>query len=160
MHTRNPHLPTRDVPDTMTESPAQPPESRYGRQRMAPATRRRVAIALGVLVLALGVLVAVLGYQRFEGNDVEGEIAAYQVVDDSTVSVTISVTRKDPARPVHCIVRVRSRDGAETGRRELLVGPSDQKTVQVTTTVKSYKRPYVGDIYGCGTDVPSYLVKP
>lgn len=144
----------------MTETPVQPPESRYGRQRMSPATRRRVAIALGVLVLALGIVVAVIGYQRFEGNDVEGSIAAYQVVDDQTVSVTISVTRKNPSQPVHCIVRVRARDGSETGRREVLVGPSDQKTVQVTTTLKSYKPPFVGDIYGCGTDVPSYLVNP
>jgi len=160
MDTRNPHLLTRDALHTMTEIPRPLPESRYGRQRMAPATRRRVAIALGVLVLALGILFAVVGYQRFEGTDVQGSIAAYQVVDNQTVSVTISVTRKNPAQPVHCIVRVRSRDGAETGRREVLVGPSDQKTVQVTTTVKSYKPPFVGDIYGCGTDVPAYLVSP
>ena len=160
MDTRNPHLLTRDALHTMTEIPRPLPESRYGRQRMAPATRRRVAIALGVLVLALGILFALVGYQRFEGTDVQGSIAAYQVVDDQTVSVTISVTRKVPSQPVHCIVRVRSRDGAETGRREVLVGPSDQKTVQVTTTVKSYKPPFVGDIYGCGTDVPAYLVSP
>ena len=32
--------------------------------------------------------------------------------------------------------------------------------MQVTTTVKSYKRPFVGDIYGCGTDVPGYLQRP
>ncbi len=99
MHTRNPHLLTRDALHTMTERPVPLPESRYGRQRMAPATRRRVAIALGVLVLALGIVVAVVGYQRFEGNDVEGTIAAYQVVDDQTVSVTISVTRKNPSQP-------------------------------------------------------------
>ena len=84
--------------------------------------------------------------------------AAYQVVDDSTVSVTISVTRKDPSRPASCIVRARSRDGAETGRREVLIPPSESKTVQVTTTVASYKRPFVGDIYGCGMNVPDYLV--
>ncbi len=68
------------------------------------------------------------------------------------------MTRKDPSRPVVCIVRARSYDGAETGRREVLVGPSEAKTVQVTTTVKSYRRPVVGDIYGCGTDVPEYLL--
>jgi hypothetical protein len=26
--------------------------------------------------------------------------------------------------------------------------------------VKSSKRPVVGDVYGCGTDVPAYLVAP
>ena len=94
----------------------------------------------------------------FEGNAVEGETAAFEVLDDQTVSITISVTRKDPANQVVCIVRARSRDGAETGRREILVGASQAKTVQVTTTVKSYKRPFVGDIYGCGVDVPGYLL--
>jgi hypothetical protein len=57
-------------------------------------------------------------------------------------------------------VRARSIDGGETGRREVLVPPSSQATVQVTTVVKSSKRPVVGDVYGCGTDVPAYLVAP
>jgi hypothetical protein len=104
--------------------------------------------------------VAVVAYQRFEGADVEGKMGAYEVLDDQTVAVTISVTRKDPATPVVCIVRARSRDGSETGRREVLVGPGDTRTVQVTSTVKSFQRPYVGDIYGCGTEIPPYLLRP
>jgi len=79
------------------------------------------------------------------------------VIDNETASVTISVTRSDPSRPVDCIVRVRSKDGSETGRREVLVPPSGQATVQVTTTVKSSKPPVMADIYGCGTNVPGYL---
>ncbi len=70
------------------------------------------------------------------------------------MQVTISVTRDDPSRPVVCIVRARSIDGSETGRREVLVPPSAQKTVQVTTIVKASRPPVVGDVYGCGTDVP------
>ena len=72
--------------------------------------------------------------------------------------MTISVTRADPSRPVVCIVRARAKDGSETGRREVLVPPSEQATVQVTTIVKSSRPPAVGDVYGCGTEVPSYLV--
>ena len=74
--------------------------------------------------------------------------------------MTISVTRADPSRPVVCIVRARSRDGSETGRREILVGPSDQATVQVTAPVKTSRPPVTGDVYGCGTDIPAYLVAP
>ncbi len=144
----------------MTETPAgrQRPESRYGRATMPASTRRRLVLLLQVLAILALVGVAVLLYQRFERNDVEGKMGAYDVLDDQTVSVTISVTRKDPAVPVVCIVRAKSRDGAETGRREVLVGPAKARTVQVTTEVKSYRRPYVGDIYGCGTTVPPYLV--
>jgi hypothetical protein len=124
---------------------------------MPADTRRRVAIVLGSLVVLAALALAALAYQRYVAVDVEGESEAFEVLDDRTVSITISVTRKDPSRPVVCIVRARTRDGAETGRREILVGPSEAKTVQVTTTVESYRPPVVGDIYGCGIDVPGYL---
>ena len=134
------------------------PASRYGRETMPAGTRRGFAIGLGVVAALLGVGAATLLYQRYEGADVEGKSAAFEVLDPQTVRVTIIVTRKDPSAPVVCIVRARSRDGAETGRREVLVTPSDERTVQVTTTVKSFRPAAVGDIYGCGTDVPGYLV--
>jgi hypothetical protein len=116
-----------------------------------------VAIALAVVVVAAGTAVAVVGYQRLGTSDVTGTLAGYQLIDNETASVTISVTRSDPSRPVDCIVRVRSKDGGETGRREVLVPPSDYATVQVTTTVKSFQPPVMADIYGCGTNVPGYL---
>jgi hypothetical protein len=141
----------------MTETPLPRPEARYGRSRLTRVSRRRVAIGLAVLVAAAGAVVAVIGYQRLGTSDVAGSLAGYRVIDNETASVTISVTRSDPSRPVDCIVRVRAKDGSETGRREVLVPPSDQATVQVTTTVKSSQPPVLADIYGCGTDVPGYL---
>jgi Domain of unknown function (DUF4307) len=134
------------------------PADRYGRQRLSRSNRRWIAIGLTVLVVAIGVGIAVIASQRLGTGEVKGELGGYQLVDDETVQVTITVTRDDPSRPVVCIVRARSIDGSETGRREVLVPPSSQKTVQVTTTVKASRPPVVGDVYGCGTDVPSYLV--
>ena len=151
----------------MNPVPIPRPEARYGRRRPSRrsggmplaglVTTRFRKIALAVLVVAAGGAVAVVGYQRLGTSDVTGSLAGYQVIDSETASVTISVTRSDPSRPVDCIVRVRSKDGSETGRREVLVAPSDQTTVQVTTTVKSSKPPAMADIYGCGTEVPGYL---
>jgi hypothetical protein len=141
----------------MTETPIPRPEARYGRSRLSRISRRRVAIGLAVLVVGAGVLVAVIGYQRLGTSDVTGSLAGYRVIDDETASVIISVTRSDPSRPVDCIVRVRAKDGGETGRREVLVPPSEAATVQVTTTVKSSQPPVMADIYGCGTSVPGYL---
>src|ERR1700759_2406492 len=137
----------------MTEGSPAPPPTRYGRGPLRRPSQRRAA-ALG------GVGVAVIGYQRLGRSDVAGTLAGYRLIDDQTVSVTISVTRTAPSRPVDCIVRVRAKDGSETGRREVLVAPSSQATVQVTTIVKSSKPAVVGDIYGCGTDVPGYLRAP
>jgi hypothetical protein len=141
----------------MSETPIPRPEARYGRSRLSRVSRRRVVIGLAVLVAAAGLVVAVVAYQRLGTSDVAGSLAGYQVIDNETASVTISVTRSDPSRPVDCIVRVRAKNGSETGRREVLVPPSDQHTVQVTTTVKSFQPPVMADIYGCGTDVPGYL---
>ena len=143
----------------MTERSPSPPPSRYGRGRLSRPSRRWF-IALSVTVVAVGVTLAVIAYRSLGRSDVEGTLAGYRLVDNQTVSVTISVTRIDPSRPVDCIVRVRAKDGSETGRREVLVPPATQTTVQVTAIVKSYKPPAVGDIYGCGTDVPGYLRAP
>src|SRR5690349_20954286 len=115
------------------------PAARYGRQRLSRAHRRWIGIGLTVLVLAVGVSIAVIASQRFGTGEVKGELGGYQLIDDETVQVTITVTRDDPSRPVVCIVRARSIDGSETGRREVLVSPSTQKTVQVTTIVKTSK---------------------
>lgn len=144
----------------MTHTPTPRPDARYGRPRLSRRARRRVAIALGVLVAAAGIVIAVIGYQRISTSAVTGSLVGYRLVDDETASVTISVTRSDPSRPVACIVRVRATNGSETGRRELLVPPSEATTVQVTTTVKSSQPPVMADVYGCGTEVPSYLRLP
>ncbi|MDT5290222.1 MAG: hypothetical protein QOG79_5333 [Mycobacterium sp.] len=136
------------------------PAARYGRQRLSTRSRRRLAIGLFLLIVVIGVVIALVGFQRLGTGDVKGELGGYRLLDDRTAEVTISVTRKDPSRPVVCIVRARSIDGGETGRREVLVPPSSQATVQVTAIVKTSQRPVVGDVYGCGTDVPAYLVAP
>jgi hypothetical protein len=125
---------------------------------MSRRSRRWWAIGLTAVVLVAGVVIAIVASQRLGSGDVQGELGGYQLVDGETLSVTIKVTRKDPSRPVVCIVRARSVDGSETGRREVLVPPSSQDTVNITTTVKSTRPPAVGDVYGCGTDVPAYLV--
>lgn len=134
------------------------PTARYGRQHSQRGSRRWVVVVLTALVLIVGAAIAFVGYQRLGRSDAEATLASYQLIDDETVQVTLTLTRSDPAQPVVCIVRARSIDGSETGRREVLVPPSEQATVQVTTTLKSSRRPVLGDVYGCGTDVPSYLV--
>ena len=142
----------------MSERPFERPADRYGRQRLDRRTGRWIAVALTLVVAVIGVAVATIAFTRFGSGEVQGELGGYRSIDDQTIEVTMSVTRDDPSQPVVCIVRARSYDGTETGRRELLVPPSDAATVQVTTTVKTSAPAVVGDVYGCGTDVPSYLV--
>jgi hypothetical protein len=136
------------------------PPTRYGRQRPPRVSRRWAVIGLTAVAVAAGVAVAVIGYQRLGRSDIAGTAVGYRLIDSETVEVTMTVSRSDPSRPAVCIVRARSKDGSETGRRELLVPPSTQESVQVTTIVKGSRPPAVGDVYGCGFDVPGYLVSP
>jgi len=119
-----------------------------------------VVIGLFLLIVTVGVVIALIAFQRFGTGDVKGELGGYKIVDDETVAVTITVTRADPSVPAVCIVRARSINGDETGRREILVPPSTESSVVIDAMVKSTKPPVVGDIYGCGIDVPGYLVAP
>ena len=144
----------------MTGRSLQPPQPRYGGRQLPRPSTGRVIAALAVLGVVAGVVVAVIGYQRLGRNDVEGTLAGYRLIDPHTVAVTISVRRSDPSRPVDCSVRVRAKDGSETGRREVLVPSASDTTVQVTTIVKSSQPAVMGDVYGCGANVPGYLRAP
>jgi uncharacterized protein (DUF58 family) len=139
---------------------AERPSARYGRSRQSRRNRRWVIVGLTALILAAGLAVAVVGYQRLGRTDVAGALSGYRLIDGETVEVTMTVTRADPSRPAVCIVRARSKNGSETGRREVLVRPSTQESVQVTTIVKTSRPAAMGDVYGCGLDVPAYLIAP
>ncbi|AXK74363.1 DUF4307 domain-containing protein [Mycolicibacterium neoaurum] len=147
----------RRAPKTLT---IERPTARYGRQKLSRNGRRGLVIGLFLLIVAVGVGIAIIAFQRFGTADAKGELSGYRLIDDQTVAVTITVTRADPSVPAVCIVRARSIDGAETGRREILVPPSTADSVVIDAEVKSTKPPVVGDIYGCGIDVPGYLVAP
>lgn len=92
---------------------------RYRDTQRSTLPRKLLAITLGALAIATAAALAVVGYQRFATAEVKGDLYGYEVLDDQTVSVKFSVTRSDPSRPAACIVRVRSSDGSETGRREI-----------------------------------------
>src|ERR1700752_2497773 len=117
---------------------------------MPRASGRGGVFALAGAGVVAGIVSAIIGYQRLGRSEVVGTLAGYQLIDAETVSVTISVMRSDPSRPVDCIVRVRAKDGSETGRREVLVPPASEATVQVTAILKSAQPPVMGDVYGCG----------
>lgn len=135
------------------------PQGRYPTER-SPQSRRRWFVVLTVLVVAAGVLIAWLGYQRFSDPDISGEASGYQILDSSTVEVKFTVNRKDPSKAATCVVRARSKDGSETGRREIYVPPAGSSQMSMSTVVRTSAPPAVGEVYGCSDSVPSYLVAP
>lgn len=136
--------------------PRSGPRASYPVDRSA-SSRRRWFIGLSTLAVLAGLVVAYVGYHKFATPNVSGEVTAYQILDPSTVSVQFTLTRKNPGQPVACVVRGRSKDGDETGRRELLIPPGTQTQIGVRTEVHTSQPPVIGEVFGCSTTVPAYL---
>ncbi|MGO4204197.1 DUF4307 domain-containing protein [Rhodococcus sp. TAF43] len=134
-----------------------PSPDRYGSTRRTSGPIPWAKWILTGLVVLAGVGLAYIAYTKFAVKEIEGEQVAFDVVDQTTMNIRFTVTRDDPSEPAVCIIRTRSKDGSETGRREVYVGPSDSGTVEITAPVRASQPPAMGDLYGCSLDVPDYL---
>lgn len=131
------------------------PEGRYPAEQ-SPARRRRWAIGLTVLVIVAGVIIAFIGYKKFSDPAISGDANGYDIIDATTVVVKFTVNRSDPSKPGSCVIRARSKDGSETGRREVYIPPSGDQ-LSLESQVRTSKPPAVGEVFGCNEDVPDYL---
>ena len=129
------------------------PVDRYGTRR----SPRWVPVVLFVVVVLAALGLAVAGYRNFGSPPLEGRQTAFLVVDDGSVRITFQVVREQPQRPAVCIVRARSDDGDETGRKEVFVAPGS-RSVLVETVLRTSRRPVTGEVFGCSYEVPGYLV--
>ena len=116
-----------------------------------------MAVIVGAVVVVVCVIGAYFAYQKFAVHEMESDVMSYEIIDDSRLDVTVKVTREDPSREAVCLVRARSKDGSETGRREVLVPAGTDGTVLITAPVITSRDPGMGDLYGCSFDVPEYL---
>ena len=135
---------------------AQLPEGRYGRR--ARNSRSGWAIPAGLVFAALlGLAVAVIGYRNLGTTPIQGQAVSFTLLPGNAVQLRLSVVRDDPSHAAVCIVRARSRDGEETGRREVYVPPAGGPIV-LSTVVQTSRPPVTADVYGCSFEVPAYLV--
>lgn len=134
------------------------PADRYPTSGGSPRRTRRWVLA--AVSVALGAILAFVLFRQFGSSEIESEVITFEVMDDSTLDLQFTVTRQDPSREAVCVIRARSKDGQETGRREVLVPPSDTGTVVLKSTVKTSQRPGMGDIYGCSFVVPPEYLHP
>lgn len=135
---------------------SQLPEDRYGRGARGGARRHAVPVGLLLAVLA-GLAIAVIGYRNLSSTPIRSEVLGFTLLPDNAVRLRLTVLRDDPSRPAVCIVRARSRNGEETGRKELYVPPATGPLV-LSTVVHTSRPPVTADVYGCSLQVPTYLV--
>ncbi|HWD01220.1 MAG TPA: DUF4307 domain-containing protein [Amycolatopsis sp.] len=143
-----------------TEGGAGParPADRYGSAaKTAPKRWRRWAFLAIALVVSFAV--AWIAYVNLGQASIDAERVAFEARPGNAMQVTINVTRDDPDKPGVCIVRVRDKSGAESGRKEVLV-PAGAGHSRVSTVVKSIDLPVTADVYGCSYSIPRYMSTP
>ena len=124
------------------------PPGRYGRRRDG---RRRlgVPVAFGVLVLVVSVLLAVRLYDRFGDPDYQARIVGWTEVTDTSMKIGFTVRIPDGGT-AECVLRARSYNGAEVGRRTVEVtAPADSVTASAEEVVTTTARASHGDIVRC-----------
>ncbi|MCA2215622.1 DUF4307 domain-containing protein [Jidongwangia harbinensis] len=133
--------------ETRATTPVFPP-GRYGRRRDG---RRRwlLPVIFAVLVLALSVLAAVRLYRQYGDPDYDAKIVGWS--DVTPARMTIEFTVRVPAGgSAVCVLRARTYDGAEVGRREVTVRPTGSATlVRAAESVPTTALAAVGDVVRC-----------
>lgn len=131
------------------------PAGRYGSRSGGKLPRWAYATVLAGGIIG-GLALAIVLYVMFGSQPIDGKQTSYIVLNDGAVQVNVDVTRQTPDRPAMCIVRARSKDGDEVGRKEVYVAPGSD-TVTLTTVLRTSKRPVTGEVDVCSYQVPPYL---
>ena len=133
--------------ETRATAPAFPP-GRYGRRRDG---RRHLAVpvAIGVLVILGCVLLSVRLYQRYGDPDYKPQIVGW--TDVTATRMTIEFTVRVPAGgSATCVLRARTYEGAEVGRRTVTVRAAGHRTtIDAREVVPTTARAAVGDVLTC-----------
>lgn len=134
------------------------PDGRYGPtgRDLRKKGRRRKArwIAFTVMVIILLGLVAFITYYNLGPKPIEANRTTFNKLPGNAMEMTMRVHRDEPDRASVCVVRVRSKNGLETGRREVLVPPGQDS---VSTVIQSTRPPVTASVVGCSYNIPAYL---
>jgi hypothetical protein len=136
------------VSETRATTPVFPP-GRYGRRRDG---RRRLLVPLvfGAIVLTVSAMFAFRLYDQYGDPDYDSQIIGWSVSSDTLVTVNFRV-RVPAGGSADCVLRARSYEGAEVGRRTVTVRPADDATTtEVSETVPTTSRAAVGEVLSCG----------
>ena len=134
--------------ETHATTPVFPP-GRYGRRR---DSRRRVLIP-AILVTALIIVSALLMvklYRQYGDPTYDAQVVRYTGITDTRVTVDFRVT-VPPGGSATCLLRARSYDGTEVGRRTVTVtAPAGERRATASESVTTTARPFIGEVLRCG----------
>ncbi|AIG63901.1 hypothetical protein CATYP_03645 [Corynebacterium atypicum] len=138
------------------------PVERYGatRRPLDPTTNRWTGRAIIIAILVVAVLTVVFFAQfvmQRQDTDVSATMSNFQRVDDNHLAMRVDVSRDDPSKPAYCIVTAIDYDKAEVGRRDVILPAGGDKVQRLEVEIPTRDVPVSGSIYGCSSQLPSFL---
>ena len=108
-----------------------------------------------VLILVVGLVAAIgLGWliwaALFHSRPAVGaQVAEYTVVSENAIDVTLTVERRDPARPVSCRVIAQAADSGTVGEQRVTVEASGVRLVDVRVRLVTLRRAAGATVQDC-----------
>ena len=135
------------VSETRATDPVFPP-GRYGRRRDG-RSRRGLPIVFGAVVVAVSLLLALRLYGQYGDPDYDARIVGWTDVTPAAMTIEFTV-RVPEGGAATCVLRARSYDGAEVGRRTVtLAAAPGATTIEGRERVTTSARASHGDVVRC-----------
>lgn len=131
-------------------------EERYGTTRNQKFSGKIVVVILA-LILAGTLSYAVTQFIRTSDADVTAQESGGKIVSDNRMTMSIDVTRKDPAKAAYCIVTALDYDKNEVGRREFVIPAGGEEVTRFSVDIPTRERGYAATAYGCSSTLPPHL---
>lgn len=128
----------------------------YGSSRQQGVSGKFIVIGIVILVIVIGVYV----FSQFRDSttaDTTGTAAGHEAVGDSTMRMSLDITRDDPERAGYCIVTALDESLTEIGRREAVISPGGSENTRLVVDIPTIGSPVAADVYGCSSVFPAYL---
>jgi len=106
-------------------------------------------VGVGVTIAVSWLVWAALFHSR---PAVVAQVAAYTVVSDTSISMTLTVERRDPGQPVTCRVVAQAADFQPVAEEEVAVEASTATVVDKPVTLVTLRRAATAVAKGCTID--------
>jgi hypothetical protein len=125
---------------------------RLARRYPPPRVPRALVVGLVAAGTALGLGWLVWAALAHATPAVAGQVSAFQVVSDTTMQVTVTVQREDPALPASCRVIAQSTDFQPVAEQEVPVPASTVRLADIRVELTTLRRATSASVSGCRLD--------
>jgi hypothetical protein len=138
-----------DTSATTTPTATMFPPGRYGRRRAPRRNRPWLVALLATVAVLAGMIVTVRLYTLYGDPTYDPKVITYTEATTDGILIDFSVT-VPPGGSATCLVRARSRDGAEVGRDQVTVhAEPGERQIRTRYRLATDGQAFLGEVTRC-----------